>query len=175
MLCRFGSLPALLQADDLDIWPDNNQPNEILGVITDLRRMVSRVLRREVETGPIFPSTHALVNYLFGTMAHGRQECFRVLYLDGRNGLICDEQASQGTVNAVTIYPREVLRKALTIDATALILVHNHPCGSPQPSQADIDLTNNLARAAQQFDLSLLDHIIVARSGWLSFKAEGLL
>ncbi len=175
LLNRFGSIPALLQANEADLRPGPNQPREILNLIADLRQIVSRVLRKEIETGPVFPSTQALIDYLFGTMAHIRQECFHVLYLDGRNGLIGEEKLSQGTVNAVTIYPREVLRKALSLDASALILVHNHPCGSPQPSPADIDLTRKLASAAQQFDLSLLDHIVVARSGWLSFKAEGLL
>ncbi|MCG7493953.1 DNA repair protein RadC [Thalassobius sp. Cn5-15] len=130
----------------------------------------ARVLKRQVVS-----SWEALLDYCHTTMAHRDTEQFRVLYLDRKNVLIADEAQAQGTVDHVPVYPREVVKRALEVNASALILVHNHPSGDPTPSQADIDMTQQIALAAQALNLTLHDHLIIGRSQEVSFRSEGLL
>jgi DNA repair protein RadC len=108
-------------------------------------------------------------------MAWTADEQFRVLYLNSRNRLLRDEIVATGTPNEVTVHPRAIVKRALEVSATALILVHNHPSGSPDPSQSDIQTTARIVRAAKTLDIVVHDHIIVARSGWRSFRQSGLL
>ena len=108
-------------------------------------------------------------------MAHRDTEQFRVLYLDRKNVLIADEEQARGTVDHVPVYPREVVKRALELNASALILVHNHPSGDPTPSQADIAMTARIQSAAEALSLTLHDHLIVGRDSELSFRSEGYL
>ncbi len=130
----------------------------------------TRVMQRHVISG-----WAQVVTYCRTVMAHRGTEQFRVLYLDRKNALIADEAQGQGTVDHVPVYPREVVKRALELDASALILVHNHPSGDPSPSREDIAMTASIEQAAQALGLTVHDHIIVGRSGELSFRAEGLL
>lgn len=108
-------------------------------------------------------------------MAHRDIEQFRVLFLDRKNVLIADEAQARGTVDHVPVYPREVVKRALELNASALILVHNHPSGDPTPSSADIDMTAQIANAAEALGITLHDHLVIGRNAELSFRAEGLL
>jgi DNA repair protein RadC len=108
-------------------------------------------------------------------MAHLETEQFRVLYLDRKNVLIGDEEQAKGTVDHVPVYPREVAKRALELNASALILVHNHPSGDPTPSQSDIDMTARINTACDALGLTLHDHLIIGRSREISFRAEGYL
>lgn len=130
----------------------------------------SRVLRRQVVS-----SWQALIDYCHTTMAHRETEQFRVLYLDRKNVLIADEEQARGTVDHVPVYPREVVKRALELNASALILVHNHPSGDPTPSEADIAMTEQIRRAAEALSITLHDHLVIGRAQELSFRAEGLL
>ncbi|MCA0920323.1 RadC family protein [Pseudooceanicola nanhaiensis] len=130
----------------------------------------SRVMRRHV-----ISSWDAVVDYCHTTMAHRETEQFRVLYLDRKNILIADEAQARGTVDHVPVYPREVVKRALELNASALILVHNHPSGDPTPSQEDIAMTRQIDEAAQVLGLTLHDHLIVGKSREVSLKAEGYL
>ncbi|MCP9482562.1 DNA repair protein RadC [Shimia sp. CNT1-13L.2] len=130
----------------------------------------SRVLQR-----PILSSWDALIDYCHTAMAHRETEQFRVLYLDTKNTLIADEEQAKGTVNHVPVYPREVVKRALETNASALILVHNHPSGDPTPSQSDIEMTAKVKAAAEALGLILHDHIIIGKSTELSFRSEGYL
>nr|WP_246849474.1 DNA repair protein RadC [Rubellimicrobium arenae] len=130
----------------------------------------AKVLRRHVVS-----SWAQLLDYCHTVMAHREQEQFRVLFLDRKNVLIADEEQARGTVDHVPVYPREVVKRALELNASALILVHNHPSGDPTPSQADIDMTGQIEAAAQALGLVLHDHLIIGRERELSFRAEGLL
>lgn len=130
----------------------------------------SRILGRHVVS-----SWDALVDYCHTSMAHRDTEQFRVLYLDRKNAVIADEEQAQGTVDHVPVYPREVVKRALELNASALILVHNHPSGDPTPSDADITMTRQIERAAQALDLELHDHLIIGKSCELSFRANGYL
>ena len=108
-------------------------------------------------------------------MAHRETEQFRVLYLDRKNVIIADEEQGKGTVDHVPVYPREVAKRALELNASALILVHNHPSGDPTPSQNDIDMTQQIHNACNALGLTLHDHLIIGKSRELSFRAEGYL
>ena len=108
-------------------------------------------------------------------MAHGEVEQFRVLYLDRKNVLIADEAQAKGTVDHVPVYPREVVKRALELNASALILVHNHPSGDPTPSQSDITVTEQIVAAARALSLTLHDHLIIGKSQENSFRTEGLI
>lgn len=130
----------------------------------------SRVLQRHVLSG-----WDALVDYCHTTMAHRETEQFRVLFLDRKNVLIADEEQAQGTVDHVPVYPREVVKRALELNASALILVHNHPSGDPTPSASDISMTNQIQLAGETMGITLHDHLIVGKSRELSFRAEGYL
>ena len=130
----------------------------------------SRVLQRHVLSG-----WDALVDYCHTTMAHRETEQFRVLYLDRKNVLVADEEQARGTVDHVPVYPREVVKRALEINASALILVHNHPSGDPTPSPSDISMTQQVQQAAEVLGITLHDHLIIGKSRELSFRSEGYL
>ena len=115
------------------------------------------------------------MDYLKISMARQETERFRILFLDVKNALIADEEQQSGTVNHAPVYPREVIKRALEIGASALILIHNHPSGIPDPSPADIDMTRKIEEAGDQLGIRLHDHIIVAREGTFSMRSEGLI
>ena len=116
-----------------------------------------------------------MLDYLRISLAHHDIERFRILFLDIRNRLIADEEQQLGTVNHTPVYPREVMRRALELSASAIILVHNHPSGSPDPSKADIEMTKSVQEAGAKLGITIHDHVIVARGGTVSFRAQGLL
>ena len=132
-------------------------------------------LRTEALAGPRFADSQSLVDYLFLDMAYLPTERLRVMFLNTDNRLIYDETMAEGSVNETPIYPREIMRRSLEVGATALILAHNHPSGDPSPSHGDIEATRRVADAGNALGIAIHDHVIVARSGWTSFRALGLL
>ncbi|MEO0937495.1 MAG: DNA repair protein RadC [Pseudomonadota bacterium] len=147
-------------------------------VVTELKIVEAaahRMARAKVLNRCAISSWDALVDYCHTTMAHRQTEQFRVLFLDRKNVLIADEEQAKGTVDHVPVYPREVAKRALELNASALILVHNHPSGDPTPSQADIDMTAQIEAACNPLGLTLHDHLIVGKSRELSFRSEGYL
>ncbi|MCL4118634.1 UNVERIFIED_CONTAM: hypothetical protein GTU68_032053 [Idotea baltica] len=147
-------------------------------VITDLKVVEAaahRMARAKVLQKHVISSWDAILDYCHTTMAHRETEQFRVLYLDRKNVLIADEEQAKGTVDHVPVYPREVAKRALELNASALILVHNHPSGDPTPSQADIDMTQQIQQACTALGLTLHDHLIIGKSRELSFRGQGYL
>ncbi len=145
-------------------------------VITDLKILEAcahRMARARVMQRHVISGWDALLDYCHTTMAHREIEQFRVFYLDRKNVLIADEEQAKGTVDHVPVYPREVAKRALELNASALILVHNHPSGDPTPSQSDIDMTNRIHDACTALGLTLHDHLIIGKSTELSFRSEG--
>ncbi len=134
------------------------------------RMSQGKVLKR-----PVISSWDALLDYCRVSMSHRDTEMFRILFLDRKNVLITDEIQGRGTVDHVPVYPREVIKRALDINASALILVHNHPSGDPTPSHADIDMTETIQRACEVVGITLHDHLIIGESSEVSFKSEGYL
>lgn len=136
---------------------------------------VQALLAREITKAPQFASSSALLDYLHVAQARLPREQFRVLFLDRQNRLIADEVMAEGTVDHVPVYPREVLRRAIQLDASALVLVHNHPGGDETASKADIDMTRDIVSAAETLGIAVHDHIIVSRKGHSSFRAQRLM
>ena len=134
-----------------------------------------RLSRARVIGRQVISSWDALLDYCHTVMSHRETEHFRVLFLDRKNALIADEEQARGTVDHVPVYPREVVKRALELNASALILVHNHPSGDPTPSQADIAMTEQIRAAADALGITLHDHIVIGRSREQSFRATGLL
>ena len=147
-------------------------------VATELKiveALAHRMARAKVLQRHVISSWDAVLDYCHTVMAHRDTEQFRILFLDRKNILIADEAQGQGTVDHVPVYPREVVKRALELNASALILVHNHPSGDPTPSEADIDMTRQIHEAASALGIALHDHLVIGRSRELSFRAEGLL
>ncbi|MDM7931616.1 DNA repair protein RadC [Tabrizicola sp.] len=134
-----------------------------------------RMMRARVMQKPLLSSWDALLDYCHTTMAHRETEQFRVLFLDRKNVLIADEEQAKGTVDHVPVYPREVVKRALELNASALILVHNHPSGDPTPSEADLSMTRQVQDACAALGLVLHDHLIIGKSRELSFRSSGYL
>lgn len=140
-----------------------------------IREAMLHALRCNAFSGPILGDSEALLSYLTFDMAHLPTERLRVLYLNAANRLLGDEVAAEGSVNAARVVPRSIMRRALDLGATALILVHNHPSGDPTPSRGDVEATRRIAAAGGALDICVHDHVIVAGAGWSSFRALGLL
>lgn len=134
-----------------------------------------RMVRARVMQKPVLSSWDALLDYCHTAMAHRETEQFRVLYLDRKNVLIADEEQARGTVDHVPVYPREIVKRALELNASAMILVHNHPSGDPTPSEADLSMTAQVNEACGALGLILHDHLIVGKSREVSFRAQGYL
>jgi len=132
-----------------------------LAALKTVQAAALRLIRAEVMNQPLLTSWDRLIDYLQAALARERVEQFRVLFLDGRNRLLADEVQARGTFNHSPVYPREVIKRALELNAAALILVHNHPSGDPTPSRADIEMTRQVRQAAEALSLVLHDHLVV--------------
>jgi|SRR5579871_4269842 len=146
--------------------------------ITQLKIMEAaalRLARAKIMRRPALSSWSALLDYCHTAMARREIEEFRVLFLDRKNVLIADEVQSRGTVDHAPVYPREIVKRALSLNASALILVHNHPSGDPEPSRADIAMTREIVAAAATLKIQIHDHLVIGRQGHASFRSLGLL
>jgi DNA repair protein RadC len=175
LIDRYGTLAAIMRRFEAYVDSETEVSQEVAFFLSTLSHTMSRVLRFESLGLPIFAGTKSFISNLHYQMAHLDRESFRVLFLDSASRLKADETLWVGTVDRVQVYPREVVKRALEINATGLILIHNHPSGDPKPSKYDVAITNRLIEACSTFDLVIHDHIIIARSGWLSMSAEGLI
>jgi DNA repair protein RadC len=133
------------------------------------------LLQGKTKKREVFGSWSAVLDYVKVAQAFGAKEQFRILFLDKKNQLIADEVQQEGTVDHTPVYPREVVKRALELSATAVILVHNHPSGDPTPSQADIEMTRQIASAAKPLGVAVHDHIIVGKDGHASLKGLKLI
>ena len=175
LLARFGSLAGVLNADPRALAHHPGMGETSAAALAIVAVAARRLARQAVRDQPVLGSWQALIDYLTIDMAHLTVERVRVLYLDVRNRLILDHWVGDGSIDEASIHPREVIRKALDLGATALILVHNHPSGSPSPSRADIQITQRIAEAGRLLGVTVHDHVIVGREGHVSLKAQGLI
>jgi len=143
--------------------------------LATVRGAMLHALRSAAYAGPVLADSGALIDYLTLDMGRLATERLRVLFLNARNHLLFDETLAEGSVNETAVHPREIVRRALEIGATAIILVHNHPSGDPTPSASDVEATRRIAMAAGALDICIHDHVIIAGSAWTSFRALGLL
>jgi DNA repair protein RadC len=172
---RFGDFNRVISAPIARLEEVKGVGPAVIQELKIVEAAAHRLSRARVIQRHIVSSWDALLDYCHTTMAHREIEQFRVLFLDRKNVLVADEAQAQGTVDHVPVYPREVVKRALELNASAIILVHNHPSGDPTPSQCDIDMTRQVQVAADALGITLHDHLIVGKSKELSFRAEGLL
>ena len=175
LLQQFGDFNAVLSAPPERLMQVKGVGEAVMLELKIVEAAAHRLARSRVMGRPVVSSWDALVKYCHTTMAHRETEQFRVLYLDRKNTVIADEEQAQGTVDHVPVYPREVVKRALELNASALILVHNHPSGDPTPSESDITMTRQVEVAAQALGLTLHDHLIIGKACELSFRGEGYL
>ena len=174
LVARFGGFAGVLAASPERLTEVEGVGRSTAIHIKAIEAAAQRHARGAVETRATLTSFSAVLDYCRARMAHAERESFRVLFLDKRNRLIRDEEQAEGTVDHVPVYPREVVRRALELSATALILVHNHPSGDPTPSQADVKMTRDVAAAASTVGIAVHDHLIVGKDGHSSLKGLGL-
>jgi len=175
VMARYGSFAKAIAAAPQDLRAVDGLGEAGIAALKLAQAAALRLMRAEVVGTPVLNNWDRLMSYLNAVLARERIEQFRVLFLDVRNRLLADEAQASGTVNHTPVYPREVVKRALELQSSALILVHNHPSGDPQPSQDDIAMTREVKLAAAALSIVLHDHIIVGNGRWLSFRQEGLL
>ena len=194
MIERFGGLGALLAAEpdryaeclsalapppgDTGEEPARIRDDDLLFtrvLLKAIHELMQRVLKEEIRDRPVIGSWSALLDYLQLALSHEPIEQFRVMFLDRKNVLIKDEVQQRGTVDHTPLYPREIVKRALELGASAIIMVHNHPSGDPTPSQADLDMTRQVVAALSAVGITLHDHVVVGRNRHLSFKSQRLI
>ena len=194
MIERFGSLGALLAAEpdrygeclttlapppaDAGEEPARIRDDDLLFtrvLLKSIHELMQRVLKEEIRDRPVIGSWTALIDYLRVAMSHEPSEHFRIMFLDRKNILIKDEVQSRGTVDHTPLYPREVVKRALELAASAIIMVHNHPSGDPTPSKADVEMTRQVVEALKSVGIEVHDHVIVGKTRHTSFKSSRLI
>jgi DNA repair protein RadC len=172
---KFGSLSAILAAPSAELVQVDGIGETVAAYIKAISELHSRAGREEIKSREAISSWSALIAYVRRELQHEKREQFRVIFLDRKNQLILDQIMGHGTVDHAPVYPREIARRALELQASSLILVHNHPSGDPKPSRADIEITREIIDALEPFDISVHDHLIVGTSGVASLKTAGLI
>jgi DNA repair protein RadC len=175
LIAHYGSLAALFSADAESLKRQPGIGATSAAAIKIVQAAALRLLSEPVRQQPILASWQALLDYLRADMAHLTIERVRVLYLNAKNMLIRDEVASEGSIDQAAIYTREVIKRAIDLGATAVILVHNHPSGDSAPSRQDIAMTHEIADVGKRLGIHVHDHVIIGRDGFSSMRSAGLL
>jgi len=175
LLARFGSFAEVIAASPERLREVEGVGERVVMELKVVQAAAQRLARVSVRNRPVLSSWTAVIDYCRTAMAYAEKEQFRILFLDKRNALISDEVQQTGTVDHTPVYPREVLKRALELSATAIILVHNHPSGDPTPSRADIEMTKTIIDVAQPLGVSVHDHVIVGREGHASLRGLKLI
>ncbi len=175
LITKFGSFASAISAPVPDLLGVEGLGESGVAALKIVQAAAQRLARAEVLYRPLLSNWDRLMEYLQSVLAREKNEQFRILFLDNRNRLLADETQARGTVNHTPVYPREVLKRALELHSTAIILVHNHPSGDPSPSEEDIVMTKEIKKAASALSIVLHDHVIIGNGQWLSFRKTGLL
>jgi len=175
LLVKFGSFAEVISAEPSRLLEVPGVGEGAVIAFKLVREGALKLSRDQLLEKPVIGSWSALLDYCKASMAFRGREQFRILYLNRKNVLIADELQQEGTVDHTPVYPREVIKRALELGASALILVHNHPSGDPTPSRDDIAMTKEVSDAGKKLGVSVHDHVIIAKTGHSSFKAMGLL
>jgi len=175
LIKRFGSFGAVLAADPARLLEVTGVSDAVISEFKIVQAAALSLSRAQILNRPALSSWAALIDYCNASMAYNETEQFRILFLDRKNVLIADEIQQKGTIDHTPVYPREVIKRALELGASALILVHNHPSGDPTPSQADIDMTRLIIESAKPLGVSVHDHLVIGKGSHASFKSLGLI
>src|SRR5688572_24925171 len=175
LIDKFGSFAEVLSAKPERLKEIRGVGDAVVIELKLIEAASLRLLRSSVINRPVLQSWTQLLDYCHASMAYSAREAFRVLFLDKKNLLIADEVQQEGTVDHTPVYPREVIKRALELSASSIVLVHNHPSGDPTPSRADIEMTNRIVEAAEKLGIKVHDHVIIGRDGHASFKGLRLI
>lgn len=175
LIARFGSFAEVINAPEGRLAEVKDVGDAAIAELKLVRAAALRLMRGELMERPVLSSWNQVLQYCRAAMAFEAREQFRILFLDKKNCLIADEVQQEGTVDHTPVYVREVVKRALELSATAIVLVHNHPSGDPTPSRVDIEMTRQIVEATKPLGLVVHDHIIVARQGHVSFKGLRLI
>lgn len=175
LLETFGDFNRILAAPVTQLKQVKGVGDAVCLELKIIEASAHRLARAKIMQRHVISSWDAVIDYCHTVMAHRDTEQFRILFLDTKNVLIADEAQAKGTLDHVPVYPREVCKRALELNAASILLVHNHPSGDPTPSAADIQMTAQIETAAKALSISVHDHLIIGKSSELSFRAEGLL
>jgi len=175
LLARFGSFAGALAARPEELLKIKGMGAAAAAALKTVRAAALLMVRQELTGRPVIGSWQKLLDYCRMALAEEKTEQFHLLFLDRKNTLIADERQQSGTVDHAPVYPREVVKRALELNASAIIMVHNHPSGDPTPSRDDVAITKAVAAAAEKLGILLHDHIVVGRSGHASLRSLGLL
>jgi DNA repair protein RadC len=175
LIDKFGSFAEVMHAPEARLAEVDGVGPEIITEIRLVAASASRIMRGELKQRPVLSSGAAVIDYCRAAMAFAEKEQFRILFLDKKNQLIADEVQQTGTVDHTPVYPREVVKRALELSATAVILVHNHSSGDPTPSSADVQMTKQIVDIAKPLGINIHDHIIVGKNGHATLKGLRLI
>ena len=175
LIKEFGSYAEVISASPERLSEISGIGDNVITTLKLAEASAQKFAQGMVMEKPVLSNWQSLINYCSTQMAYKNTEQFRVLFLNKKNILIADEVQQRGTVDHTPVYPREVVKRALELSATAIILVHNHPSGDPSPSRDDIDMTKEIRDAGEKLGIVLHDHIVVSKSGTRSFKSMGLI
>lgn len=175
LLAKFGGLAKLFNAERQALLAVEGMGDAAVAALKIVQVAAERILREPMTERPILQSWTALLDYARMSMAHKKVEEFRIIFLNHKNALIGDEVQQRGTIDHTPVYPREVVKRALELGASAIILLHNHPTGDPTPSKADINVTKQIIAAATPLGIMVHDHLVVGEKDHFSFKSNGLL
>jgi DNA repair protein RadC len=175
LIAKFGSFTEVLAAPEARLMEVSGVGEAVALHLKIVEAAAHRYARGPVASRPLLGSWQAVIEYCRATMAYEDREHFRILFLDKKNGLLADEVQQTGTVDHTPVYPREVVKRALELSSTAIVLVHNHPSGDPTPSRADIQMTRAIIDIAKPLGIVVHDHIIVGKEGHASFKGLKLI
>ena len=175
LLNRFGSFAGVMHASPEELMQIKGIKETTAAVIKTIPAACERLLKQEVSNASVLNSFDKIKDYCYLKLAHKTNERFHILFLNLKYQLIAAEEHQHGTINHTPVYPREILARALALNASAVILVHNHPSGDPKPSEADIKLTDELSKILKISDITVYDHLIIGKSGIYSFRQNGLM
>ena len=175
LLKQFGGYAAVICADPIDLKKVDGVGDGVVAALKTIRDAAVRLAKDDFADQPILSSWQSLLDYCRSSMGYAKTEQFRVFFLNRKNMLIADEVQQEGTVDHTPVYPREVVKRALELGATAIIMAHNHPSGDATPSKNDIEITKQIKEACEKLGIILHDHIVIGNRGTTSFKSAGLL
>jgi DNA repair protein RadC len=175
LIARFKSFAGVMAASPEELATVDGVGDAAIVTLKTVQAAALRMSRQELIDRPVINSWKKLLDYCHAAMAYEKVEQFRLLFLDGKNALIADEVQQKGTVNHTPVYVREVVKRALELGASAIVMCHNHPSGDPSPSKDDIAMTREVAAAADKLGIALHDHLIIGRKGHSSLKSMGLI
>ncbi len=175
LLRRFGSFAAVISAEPERLAEVKDLGEVGIVTLKSVQAAALRLMRDDIMDRPILGSWDKVLAYCRASMGYGSTEQFRILFLDRKNAMIADEVQQRGTVDHTPVYPREVVKRALELGASAIVMVHNHPSGDPTPSKADIEMTRQVRDAGKALGVTVHDHLVISRGGHASLKSMGLI